>query len=587
MRIPDPTQRNIWYRPGAAGGPALILVHGLDSNVRECWLNQRGKQPIFWPELIATEPSLQDWGIFLGGYHASDGGGVGIPECTDDLYSSLNSDPSQPLDRAPLVFLCHSLGGVVVRKMLVDHYERFRNKTVFLVLLASPSAGTGIPKVLAGPVLRILGVFKDKTLSKQLTIERDVLLELDRQFRRLLDSTDDRFVAGLGGIERSETQYLKGVPLLGRVVDYFSSQHYFPEPKQLAHENHSTIAKPSDRHSPVHQLLIERLCLLHQPKTLQHHFPDSLSGLANDLQDHFGFRFEPPVGGSPAGPGVYWPVRLRRPSPIHAQQSFAAAALTKLNLRVELWIDDFGNQDYAPGLFEQRLRGWFSTVGGVDAKLSVHLFSERLEDDETKREAWQLTRKWLGDTQQPLEEVLRLSKLLPSSGDDSSSLADLIQKRPRRLLTPPIVWLGLRLMAKAYPGAISLGGIDETALWDAWRRLGIDPTISAGHLYGARLSEIGRTGARHDLRLKVTPLAWDSVADIRDALARNSTASVERDTLAVWSLEQCVFLPQYVQGELPSVSVRDRVYRSISELWNLPAADRDEAAVRAIADRLL
>src|SRR4051812_13096661 len=209
MNIPDVTSRNLWYQAGADDSSVIVFVHGRASNPRDCWLNIEGSAPIYWPALLATEPSLVGWSIYLAGYHAYNGDGLGISGCAEELYTALDTDPGKPLNRDVIVFVTHSLGGIVTRKLIVDHFERFRGRTVFLYLLASPSTGAGLPPVLAALVLRGIGLFRDMTLSKQLTVDRDLLKELDRQSRRLLNSQDDRYLPGLTGAERSESAYMQ------------------------------------------------------------------------------------------------------------------------------------------------------------------------------------------------------------------------------------------------------------------------------------------------------------------------------------------------------------------------------------------
>lgn len=589
MNIPDTTARNFWYRAGADNSPVIIFVHGRASNSRDCWLNVDARSPIFWPALAATEPALAHWAIYLAGYHADDGAGTGIPGCADELYAALDSDPGAPLNRETIVFVAHSLGGIVTRKLIVDHFERFRGQSVFLYLLASPSTGAGLPPFVAALFLRVVGLFQDRTLSKQLTVDRDLLRELDRQFRRLLNVQDDRYLSGLRGAERSESAYIKNIPLLGRLVEHYSTQHYFEEPRELSHESHSTICKPQHRRSPVHTLLVRTCSELRPSPGTRPGRPQSLPSLVTTLQREFRFRFEPPDGETPATPAVYWPVRVRRPTPIHAQQAFVAAALTSLGSTVELWIDDLGNQDYSPENMTRRLTKWFTSVGGQADRLAVRQFTEVLTDDAVKRDAWYLARKWLGDTQQSLDQILRLSKLIPRTSDESTGLDSLLQRRPRRLLTPPIVWLGLRLASRQHGALITLGGEDEVDLWQAWRSLGIDPGVSAGHLYGASLREL-QHGERRDVHMRRRVLAWESVDDIwksfREADAENNVP-VNRDTLRAWTLEQCVFLPQYLEGVFPEVATNGRECRSVEEVWNLPPDDRDRAIIAALEKRLL
>lgn len=566
----------------------IIFVHGRASDNHACWSNESQHMPVYWPDLVASEPRLDGWDIYLAGYKARDGSGAGISECKDELVAALDGDDGKPLDRGAIVFVAHSLGGILVRKILTEHFERFREQRVFLLLLASPSTGARLPKLIAGPLLTAMGVIRDKRLTKQLTISLDIVRDLDRQFRRLLNPKDDRYLPNLSGVERSESAQMKHLAFLGRVVDPASAERYFHNPAQLADEDHSTICKPSNRHRPVHLLLVSACADILEPGAVQTRKPASLQELIGDLQSRFGLRYERGDGVEPPNSAVYWPVRLREPTPIHAQQSFVAAALTKQGLPVELWLDDLGTQQYTPNFFEQRVKRWFLSVGGLPDQLEVRRLSEELKQSVAMEDAWALTRKWLGNTEQPLKEILRLSKLYEPLTKDAALLNAMLDRRPRRLLTPPLVWLGLRLMSKNRGGLITLGGRDETELWQAWRTLGVDPHLTVGHLYGATLSEMGH-GGRRDIHMRSTRLSWHSVSDISSALQAADTADAppHPGTLPTWCLDQCVFLPQYVDGRHPEAVIDGLVYRMSAEVWNLPVESRRRGLTSELEARLL
>jgi hypothetical protein len=585
--LPEPTTRNVWYR-NAEGELAIIFIHGLASNVRDCWLASGPTSDIYWPWMVSTDPALKNWGIFLAGYNAEDGGERGISACAQDLYRGLANASDSPLKRRGLVFVCHSLGGVVARQCLVDHYEEFRGQRIHLMLLASPSRGAGFPRPVARIALGLLGLLRDRRLSRELAVDLAILEQLDQQFWRLRKEGDTRYLPGLSGVETSEHAALKTMPVVGRVVQRWSAERYFPAPEHMTGDDHASICKPSTREARIHVALKEGCALVTQslgivPTAARR--PNALREVVDALHDTFGFRYEPaPIASSDWV--IYWPVRVRPPTPIHAQQAFVAGALSRLGIRVQLWLDDLGRQEYGVDRFGLRLRSWFESVGGDPALLHEHRFSVELSTADHMEQAWTLARKWLGDTDQTLGDILRLSKL-----EATHSLELLLKNRPRRLLTPPIVWLGLRLTASAALPVITLGGWDEVDLWDAWRTLGIDAAIPTGHLYGAKLRVVSAEGEKQDLRMKAHSLAWTSRDDIHHALNQAELVSkdsgLDRETLPAWSLLQCVFLHQFLRGIHQTIAVGDRTCHSVEEVWNLPSSTRTPAIVEALSSTIL
>jgi hypothetical protein len=308
---------------------------------------------------------------------------------------------------------------------------------------------------------------------------------------------------------------------------------------------------------------------------------DSVHRLIDALESHFSFRWEP--GSYPAAPSstaiVYWPVRLRHPTPIHAVQTFAAAALSRMNLEVVLCLDDLGNKDHSPDDFVETIKRWWRRVG-ASAQFKMYQFSQILHaHGEGALDPWPIARKWLGDTHRKLDDILRISKLMAATDTEHSSLAILGNKRPRRLLNPPIVWACMRHIAttRECDSIITLGGHDERPLWDAWRTDMADRTLKVGHLY---IPTLGET----PLHMAQNPLHWNSQEDIRESLQAeietNPDGWLSPNGMIRWSLSGCVALPDFVGSGCSQVSVlsiRQGVHPATLVQWQSGA----------LADRLL
>jgi hypothetical protein len=313
----------------------------------------------------------------------------------------------------------------------------------------------------------------------------------------------------------------------------------------------------------------------------------SAQELIQTLQHSFGFRWEP-LRSLQIGTHfvVYWPVRLRQPTPIHAVQCFSAAALQRRGATINLYLDDLGGKECSVEFFMDRVRLWTQHVGGDFEAIQVRLFSEVITS-EVADSIWDNIHIWLGSTEYRLEKVLQIAKLLPRE-IGTLNWSDVVKQRPRRLLNPPLVWtcLGLAKADSNGQPVLTLGGYDERFLWEAWRELTNSLEGSAGHLYGAELAEPG-TDRAQALHMARTEMAWSSRDDILRALERdqqpNNAEPFPRARLMSWLLLGCIALPRYLAGSDPLFIPTQRGAIPIGDLEHLPAPERSEALATAAA----
>jgi len=244
-----------WFRFLSNANATLIFVHGFLSNSRSCW---EGKA--FWPELVAADPRLAGLNLYLAEYHTSPSSGLyDLSQCAQELRSQLaipDADGNPPpIAGNQLVFVCHSMGGIVARELLESYSHIFKDKRVGLVLMASPSTGSSYAN-LAAPIFRIWQ-------NRQLKLLRNgdqSLTDLDRRFKRLVH---ERRIPTLIGTEACEHRLLRFAPIisrfLGSVVKIDSASRYFGEPRVLPCTTHGSIVKPTDIGHASHQFLVEFL----------------------------------------------------------------------------------------------------------------------------------------------------------------------------------------------------------------------------------------------------------------------------------------------------------------------------------------
>jgi hypothetical protein len=535
----------------------VIFVHGLGGHHVDTW---KAADQAYWPEwLDAVLPSATVCSLE---YEASPSGWLGgAMPITDRASNLLALFEAEGIGKRPLIFVAYSLGGLIVKQLLrhSDSYgaqwKHVSQQTRAVVFLAVPHQGSDAAKYLQA----LKHILRPTVAIAELEANAAALRDLNLWYRNNLERLS---IANQVFFETNDT---RGV----RVVDEASADPgitgVVPIPID---EDHITICKPVSTDAlvfkSVSKFVSEHLPNSPEQEQVKPSSPlfseqSSLAALVTTLDDLFGFRWEKSSFETEhENPLIYWPVRLRHPTPIHAAQCFAASGLQQRGAEIHLFVDDLGEHDFSVDLMVQKLKGWFAMDGGNPNDLRTTHFSNIIpptEDGprETAR-PWPTVRKWLGDTEYRLDHVLKIAKLVSRSG--APAYADLAGKRPRRLLTPALVWSCLEFLHSNFRDRpiMTLGGYDESPLWSAWRDQVMTPTAHVGHLYAPQLSEFDNQHgsiAVHMANPKYS-LEWQSKDDIRNALDTEINSGTDwhkTNRLIPWCVNSCIFLPRFFSGE--------------------------------------
>lgn len=306
----------------------------------------------------------------------------------------------------------------------------------------------------------------------------------------------------------------------------------------------------------------------------------SIEEYIHTLQDLFSFRWEPVSFTQSDSPvTVYWPIRLRQPTPIHAVQCFAAAGLQKLGAKIVLFLDDFGNIEVSKDDFCSTVEKWFNKVGVPYSKVQVRLCSETISDSD---DVWNLLQCWFANALVDMQEVLQVSKLIKGEEVSKVSFHELATRKPRRLMTPAIVWACLISLYKENDGDrfLTLGGYDESRLWMAWRRrINHKPAVSFGHLY---IPEVYSPETRSSETLSMggtLKFDWDAEDDIRFVFNKEIVINKDDEWLSPnriipWCFSGCYLLPSFVAGTHSTLTVNGMSISKVDQLINVKEMDQ-------------
>ena len=101
-----------WIRGGRTSC-AVIFVHGILSSSERCWYSG----DVYWPRLLCDEPSVADVGIYVFSYRADlFSADYRLGDAVEALNAYLELDGL--LNYRELIFVCHSMGGIVLKKVL-------------------------------------------------------------------------------------------------------------------------------------------------------------------------------------------------------------------------------------------------------------------------------------------------------------------------------------------------------------------------------------------------------------------------------------------------------------------------------------
>jgi len=132
-----------FYVRNSARGRVIVFVHGLFGDAVSTWTNRNGT---YWPTLVARDPIFDDSDIYV---HSFPSPILQRSYDTDELAERLRIDLSAHdvlRDHKEIVFVCHSMGGIVVRAFLLK--TRLRPTQVPMLFLAStPTTGAEVAQL--------------------------------------------------------------------------------------------------------------------------------------------------------------------------------------------------------------------------------------------------------------------------------------------------------------------------------------------------------------------------------------------------------------------------------------------------------
>ena len=123
----------------------IIFVHGVLGDGTSTWTNPNTKA--YWPDLLTQDRTFDNYNIYVYEFPSSllEKSDT-IDELTSDMMFRL--EDAGVLGHEELIFLSHSMGGLVTRGLLVKHHELIE-KTGFIYFFSTPTTGSELAPISA------------------------------------------------------------------------------------------------------------------------------------------------------------------------------------------------------------------------------------------------------------------------------------------------------------------------------------------------------------------------------------------------------------------------------------------------------
>ena len=255
----------------------IVFLHGVDGSYKATW-HPEGKPGDFWPQWVYDD--LAESGIKAGvwsmDYPASttswSGETMALIDRARNVLTHLEGEGFEEDANRPLVFVCHSFGGLVAKQLIrtakdspSEDWNKIYSRTEGVVLIGVPNKGSSLANF-AEFVLNRLTRLNLTTVTVTELKKSPFLLDLNRWY---INNAPELGISTLVFCEKEPVK----IPLLGGVVvvDESSGDPGVKgiEPHVLG-KDHVEICKPLDKDEPIHKLTMKLIRKLSKDQILLH-----------------------------------------------------------------------------------------------------------------------------------------------------------------------------------------------------------------------------------------------------------------------------------------------------------------------------
>lgn len=239
-----------WVRKTDKNDTVIVFVHGFDGHQRGTWHNKDEYKN--WFDIIERDSLFDKSDIALYGYRTNQNN----PEASIEELANYAKQlfEVEDLFKYPnIVFVAHSLGGLVVKTILVGKQSITNNSRVILHLFGVPAQGQEL-----ATAYKLLYGASDLFIQKQPRHLDQIVLENSRALLNFInyfwDSISDRLKVYCYFEGRATPIQVAGATTEVMVIDRARAQIHCSENKsELSQEDHISMVKPDGRNSDIHK----------------------------------------------------------------------------------------------------------------------------------------------------------------------------------------------------------------------------------------------------------------------------------------------------------------------------------------------
>ena len=252
-------QAQFTYVTHGDGRPLIVLVHGLGGDPAGSF---KGSDKS-WPDLMRDDTDrvrgsrpLRDYATATLGFPAKCTDRLSLPQIASGLVRTLYDD--NVWSRHPsVIFIGHSLGGLVVQEMLTSsrgdpRYGTLVDRTAGVVFLATPTGGSDHADALAALLEQVPGLDRSCPLVRDLrSIDSNAMLQkLDAEWRKFIQA-EERLKGVLRRLRIACLYETKS--MFGALVVSQNASTAICDERFAMNEDHVSIAKPTSRNSDLYK----------------------------------------------------------------------------------------------------------------------------------------------------------------------------------------------------------------------------------------------------------------------------------------------------------------------------------------------
>ncbi len=231
-----------WKKKVKTNRAAIIFVHGLNGSGLKTWSGKRSGRN--WTDMLRLDEAFKDADIGVFNYDSGEAApSMSIEDIAKNASSLLKLEDINAY--SDITFVAHSMGGVVIKLMLLANQEIVRKSKVYLHLFGVPANGKELG------VVRKIALIASGKYNKQMDqlITNNGLFSIINLFWEKVSD----YVYTVCYFETSKTRIKSGVVSFNDIVVTKKNSDVSCDKREVLNKDHYNIVKPDNEKDNVYK----------------------------------------------------------------------------------------------------------------------------------------------------------------------------------------------------------------------------------------------------------------------------------------------------------------------------------------------